>query len=418
MLTEHAAPGAAALAFSRQRGAAVWRGVAFLLAVLAAPVVAAAAEPGFASPADDDGLAVAGSGGVESWLVERERRRYLLRMSAAGGVDATVAAAVARRAAAHAAAAAAEMAARQSQARSRTILTARGALSANAARLARTQPADQAAARRLASMLAVMAPSARRWRQQALSAAAAAAAMEDESARAARQAEHDAAAHRFDLAMALAETRLELALAEAAFERQPAPAALASWPRPEKADAAGFAAVDAAMATVRPAAGREPPDATRSALPADGLALLAPDPDPLAIRLPGDAEEGGVPIVGPVSTRFAGGGVGLLDRGVTFASELAQPVRAPRTGIVAFAGPFKSFGLLLIVEHGHEYHSLLAGMARLDVHVGDVVVAGQTIGSIAGSETMPARLYLELRHNGRPVNPLPWLAAREDKVRG
>jgi septal ring factor EnvC (AmiA/AmiB activator) len=122
--------------------------------------------------------------------------------------------------------------------------------------------------------------------------------------------------------------------------------------------------------------------------------------------------------VGAVSTRFDQRGAGLLDRGVTFASDLVQPVRTPRGGVVAFAGPFKSFGLLLIVEHGHEYHSLLAGMARLDVRVGDVVVAGQAIGSIAGSETMPARLYLELRHNGRPVNPLPWLAAREDKVRG
>lgn len=392
--------------------------------------MASAAEPGLASPAGDDGRAVAAVAGVGSWAAESERRRDLLRMSAAGGIDGAVAAASARRADAAIAAEAAAVAARQARTRSRAILAMGAALSANAARLARTRPSGRATVRRLATMLAVMAPSAERWRLETVSLATAAAALEEESGRAARQAEREAARHRFDVAMALAETRLELALAEASSRRQPIPAGLPSWP--DREDGVGdFPADDmtpetirpaagGALETVRPAAGWAASDAAQAAPPPDGLALLAPDPDPgpLAIGPLGDAEAGGLPIVGPVSTRFAGGGAGLLDRGVTFASELAQPVRAPRTGIVAFAGPFKSFGLLLIVEHGHEYHSLLAGMARLDVHVGDVVVAGQMIGSIAGSETMPARLYLELRHNGRPVNPLPWLAAREDKVRG
>lgn len=149
------------------------------------------------------------------------------------------------------------------------------------------------------------------------------------------------------------------------------------------------------------------------------LALVAPDALPLApplFAIP--SPPGGWPITGQMSRGFEEDGLGPLDKGLTFVTALAQPVRAPRSGTIVFAGPFMSFGLLLIVDHGHEYHSLLAGVARLDVGVGDVVVAGQIVGSIAGSEEAPARLYLELRHNGRPINPLPWLAAREDKVRG
>jgi septal ring factor EnvC (AmiA/AmiB activator) len=119
-----------------------------------------------------------------------------------------------------------------------------------------------------------------------------------------------------------------------------------------------------------------------------------------------------------VATRFGEDGDGPLDRGITIVSARSQPVRMPRDGVVAFAGPFKSLGLLLIVDHGQEYHSLLAGMSRLDVRQGDVVVAGQAVGAIDGGEASPARLYLELRHGGRPVNPMPWLAARQDKVRG
>ena len=459
MLTDRAAEPAAP-AFCRRRVVAGWRGLTFVFVVLAIPVGATAAEPGLASPPVAEAHAALEAASVGNWTIAGERRRDLLRMSA-GDVDGAVAAALARHADA---ASAAEAAARQVQARSRAILATRAALSANAARLARTSPSERPGVLRLASMLAVMAPSVERWRREAVSAVAAAAALREESGRAARQAEREAAAHWFDLAMALAEIQLELALAETppgrrpaldeapsdqrpalaeassdqrsglaeapsdgrpalanvSSGRQPALADPPSWHRPGQQAAAGFPATDAALETIRPAAGPAVPEAARAAMLPDGLALLAPDPDlgPLVLRSRDAAEAGGLPIVGPVSTRFDRAGAGLLDRGITFASELAQPVRAPRTGVVAFAGPFKSFGLLLIVEHGHEYHSLLAGMARLDVRVGDVVVAGQTIGSITGSEAMPGRLYLELRHNGRPVNPLPWLAAREDKVRG
>jgi septal ring factor EnvC (AmiA/AmiB activator) len=69
----------------------------------------------------------------------------------------------------------------------------------------------------------------------------------------------------------------------------------------------------------------------------------------------------------------------------------------------------------LIIEHGDGYHSLLAGLERIDGAVGQWLVAGEPVGVMP---TGDASLYLELRHHDQPINPLPWLATREDKVSG
>jgi murein hydrolase activator len=109
---------------------------------------------------------------------------------------------------------------------------------------------------------------------------------------------------------------------------------------------------------------------------------------------------------------------GLRKAGFTILSAVPQTVSAPTAGTVAFAGPFRGFGLLLIIDRGGGYHALLAGFSRLDVRRGASVVAGQAVGEIAAQGNEPARLYLELRYRGSPIDPAPWLAAHEDKVRG
>ncbi len=85
-------------------------------------------------------------------------------------------------------------------------------------------------------------------------------------------------------------------------------------------------------------------------------------------------------------------------------------------GKIVFAAPFRSYGLLLILDCGAGYHFVLAGLDRLDVQVGRRVQAREPVGAMAGWDphTSAARptLYLELRHNGQPVNPVPWLKAR------
>lgn len=98
-------------------------------------------------------------------------------------------------------------------------------------------------------------------------------------------------------------------------------------------------------------------------------------------------------------------------RGITIQTGPGAQVIAPYDGQVVFAGPFRDYGLLLIIEHGGGYHSLLAGLERIDSAVNQTLLAGEPVGVMARPGDGNPRLYLELRQNNRPVNPLPWLAA-------
>jgi len=108
---------------------------------------------------------------------------------------------------------------------------------------------------------------------------------------------------------------------------------------------------------------------------------------------------------------------GVSSKGLTLLTRPGAVVVAPYDGQVEFAGPFKGYGQILIIQHGDGYHSLLAGLDRIDEAAGDWLVAGEPVGIMGSGEPKP-RLYLELRHNGQPINPLPWLATRDEKVSG
>jgi septal ring factor EnvC (AmiA/AmiB activator) len=99
---------------------------------------------------------------------------------------------------------------------------------------------------------------------------------------------------------------------------------------------------------------------------------------------------------------------------LTIAAAPGQAVGAPVEGRVAFAGRFKSYGLLLILEHEAEYHTLLWGFARLDVHHGDQVAVGQIVGIMDARGDDPPVLHVERRRNGRPVD----IAASSNGIQG
>lgn len=103
-------------------------------------------------------------------------------------------------------------------------------------------------------------------------------------------------------------------------------------------------------------------------------------------------------------------------RGMTLETHPGAQIVAPYDGQVVFAGPFRDYGQLLIIEHGEGYHMLLAGFERIDSAVSQTLLAGEPVGVMpaAGSP----RLYFELRQGGRPINPLPWLATPIGKVSG
>ncbi len=107
---------------------------------------------------------------------------------------------------------------------------------------------------------------------------------------------------------------------------------------------------------------------------------------------------------------------GGLSKGIVIASRSGGQVIAPFDGTVAFAGPFRGYGLLLIIEHSEGYHTLLAGLGRIDCALDQRVFAGEPVGVM--STQGASDLYVELRQNGQPVNPLPWLESRTGKSSG
>ncbi len=102
--------------------------------------------------------------------------------------------------------------------------------------------------------------------------------------------------------------------------------------------------------------------------------------------------------------------------GLSYRAPPLARVVAPCAGRVAFAGPFRSFGVLVILDCGGGTHIVLAGLERLDVQAGAAVRAGEPVGVMPGwdpaaSGARPS-LYVEVRRDGQPVNPAPFLRAR------
>ncbi len=99
--------------------------------------------------------------------------------------------------------------------------------------------------------------------------------------------------------------------------------------------------------------------------------------------------------------------------GLSYHAPPGAHVISPCGGRAVFAENFRSYGLLLIIDCGGGYHVVLAGFQRLDVKPGQSLLAGEPVGVMpewqpGGTVPRPA-LYVELRHDGTPVNPAPWL---------
>jgi septal ring factor EnvC (AmiA/AmiB activator) len=155
------------------------------------------------------------------------------------------------------------------------------------------------------------------------------------------------------------------------------------------------------------------------------------DPGRLAPAVAFASIRGQVPIpVNGVKLKGFGApdGNGGVEKGVSIATRAGAQVTAPADGWVVYAGPFRSYGQLLILNVGGGYHVLLAGMDRISVDLGQFVLAGEPValmgnGSqiaaiLATSSSQPV-LYIEFRKDGTPVDPGPWWAAGEgEKVRG
>ena len=141
-----------------------------------------------------------------------------------------------------------------------------------------------------------------------------------------------------------------------------------------------------------------------AALPADAASLSAPSALATSTPPPRDFQ---LPVQGRTLLGFGAPRVsGLASTGLVLAPAKGAQVVAPGRGRVAFAGAYRGFGRIVIIEHDGGWTSLVTGLTRADVAVGDTVLGGSPIGVADGGEEP---LTIELRRAGEPVNPLQYL---------
>lgn len=121
------------------------------------------------------------------------------------------------------------------------------------------------------------------------------------------------------------------------------------------------------------------------------------------------------PVNGTIRTGFGEkDDLGAIAKGVTFTTRPGATVTTPLAGKVRFAGPFQKYRRILIIEHRGGYHSLIAGLGRIDTVVGAKLAAGEPVGvSETGSDN--ALVYFELRQQGRPINPQKLTSAQANR---
>jgi septal ring factor EnvC (AmiA/AmiB activator) len=97
-------------------------------------------------------------------------------------------------------------------------------------------------------------------------------------------------------------------------------------------------------------------------------------------------------------------------KGVDFAARLGEPVRAVASGQVRFAGWFRGYGKMVILDHGDQYFTVSGHLDEIRVSVGDAVEAGQVVGTAGDTGSLAgALLYFELRRGGEALDPAEWL---------
>ena len=136
-----------------------------------------------------------------------------------------------------------------------------------------------------------------------------------------------------------------------------------------------------------------------------------------------------LPVAGTRVREFgAPDGSGGTQKGISLATRAGAQVTAPCDGWVVYAGPFRSYGRLLIINAGGGYHVLLAGMEQFTVDLGQFVLTGEPVAVMGSGSKMASAaavtasqplLYIEFRKDGTSIDPGPWWAETDsEKARG
>lgn len=136
-----------------------------------------------------------------------------------------------------------------------------------------------------------------------------------------------------------------------------------------------------------------------------------------------------LPTNGQIVRAFgAADGFGGTERGITISAAAGNVVAAPSDGWVLFAGPYRSYGRVLIINAGNGYNFVLTGLRETSVEIGQFVLAGEPVGTMGaapadvvseGGANPQSMLYVELRKDNQPIDPSPWWAKNlSEKARG
>ncbi|MBI4681846.1 MAG: peptidoglycan DD-metalloendopeptidase family protein [Nitrospirae bacterium] len=100
----------------------------------------------------------------------------------------------------------------------------------------------------------------------------------------------------------------------------------------------------------------------------------------------------------------------VFKNGIEIKPDKGEIPKAIAGGRVVYADWFKGYGMLLIIDHGSDYHTLYGNLSEIFLNTGDILTEGKDIGKIGISTLLniPA-LYFEIRHKGKPVDPMEWL---------
>jgi len=160
-----------------------------------------------------------------------------------------------------------------------------------------------------------------------------------------------------------------------------------------------------------------------------GPGLIPGSPGRIKPAIPFSAARGKLPLPAQGRRALAFGErtqYGGLSKGIVIETRFSAQVTSPCDGWVVYAGEFRSYGQLLIINAGDGYHVLLAGLSQIDVQPGQFVLAAEPVGTMSGGQkNSPSSahgsgpvLYVELRKDGRPIDPDPWWASGQQKVQG
>ena len=164
--------------------------------------------------------------------------------------------------------------------------------------------------------------------------------------------------------------------------------------------------LDDLAANAPPTPGRKPPEPTPSR-PAAPAPSTAP-PANVAVL-----DGLGLPATGQLVQAFGDLlPTGRRAEGITLRTRSAAQVVAPSDATIEYAGPFRSYGQMLILRTGDGYHIVLYGLSDVYPTLGQSVLAGEPIGRMTNRSDVEPDLHMELRRNGTPEDPQRWMSRR------